>query len=160
MKRTDLPEHLQELLQHICFATISTVCPGGQPWGTPMVVKFDDDLNMYWVTNKFSRHLHNLEHEPRMFATVYDSSLPNGDPAIDALYVEMTGEVLATPEAITEARQRSGIHFSENLPDHESFLGDCPRRFAKASFVKAWHNVEIDSDGHTIDAREELPTLA
>ena len=124
-----------------------------------MVVKFDDDLNMYWVTNKFSRHVHNLGHEPRMFATVYDSSLPNGDPAIDALYLEMTAEVLATPEAITEARQRSGMHFNENLPDHESFLGDCPRRFVKANLVKAWHNVEIDSDDHTIDAREELPIL-
>jgi hypothetical protein len=121
-----------------------------------MIARFDEELNLYWVSNELSQHIQNIEQEPRIFVTIHDSRLPNGSPEIDALYLEMRAEIMSTPVDIAMARRYSGIDFSDKIPGHEDFLGDCPRRFVRAIPVRIWHHGDTRRRGHTIDARFAL----
>lgn len=154
MKRTDLPDRFQELLRSIPYVTIATVGTDGQPWNTPLVGHFDDAMNLYFVTAKDSQHGKNIAHEPRIFAAIYDSQATLGSG--EGLYLKMRAEALSSSLKIDEARRVSGMHFTENIPDHPDFLGDCPRRMYKAVPEQIWYNADGEWVGHGIDIRVEL----
>lgn len=79
MKRTQLPKELRELLYRLPYATIATVCPDGQPWNTPVFARWDDELNLYWVSHKQAQHSLNIARQPRIFVVIYDSMVPEGE---------------------------------------------------------------------------------
>ena len=154
MKRTHLPDRLQAVLKRIPCVTIATVREDGKPWNTPIVGHFDDDLNLYFITAKNSQHGRNIDRCPDIFVVVYDTEAPLGTG--EGLYMQMRAAVLQTPAAITQARKAAGLHFSERIPGHADFLGDCPRRFYKATLERIWSNTTESHDGHELDVRLAL----
>ena len=152
MKRTDLPDRFQLLLSRIPYATIATVCPDGQPWNTPLVGYFDDDLNLYWSSDILSQHSRNIEANSNIFVVIYDSSLPLGQG--EALYLQMKAHKLERRGEVTVAKQVYLDRYGED--GHEAFVGHCPRRIYKATLVQAWFNSDGERHAHFVDVRQKL----
>ncbi len=155
MKRTDLPERFQRLLEHIPYVTIATVCPNGQPWNSPVVGRFDDDMNLYWVSWKKNQHSKNVAHDARIFAVIYDSRVPEGQG--EALYLQMSAHALRRDE-LAEAQKIYDPSFFTHRVTHQQFFGRCPQRIYKAVPEKIWCNVDGEEAGHFVDTRAELTT--
>lgn len=153
MKRTDLPARFQELLKHIPYVTIATVCPNGQPWNSPVVGKFDDHLNLYWASWKNNQHSQNVAHEPRIFVVIYDSQVPEGQG--EGLYLQMRAHALQVDE-LKEAQKIYDASFFRHEFSHDQFLETCPQRIYKAVPEHVWYNVDGEDQGHFVDKRVEL----
>lgn len=154
MKRTDLPDRFQKLLQRIPYATIATVCPDGQPWNSPVVGRFDVDMNLYWVSWKENQHSKNIAASPRIFVVVYDSQIPEGQG--EGLYLQMRATVVDTAHEFEAAAAVYDADFFSHSFTHKQFLDSCPQRMYKAAPEHIWYNVDGSLQGHFIDTRVEL----
>lgn len=154
MKRTDLPSRFQALLRRIPYATIATVCPEGQPWNSPVVGRFDADMNLYWVSWKENQHSRNIAVNPRIFVVVYDSQVPEGQG--EGLYLQMRAHAISDTPELEQAQQVYDLSFFKHDAVHERFLGDCPQRIYKAVPERIWFNVDGQQQGHFVDKRREI----
>lgn len=150
MKRTDLPDRFQDLLQRIPYATIATVCPDGRPWNSPVAATFDNDMNVYWVSWKENRHSRNIAGNPQIFVVVYDSQVPLGQG--EGLYLEMKAYALNSPDELRAARSVLGA----GLFQAEQFTGDFPRRIYRATPERLWYNGDGTQQGYFVDVRHEI----
>lgn len=157
MKRTDLPNRFQELLRRIPYVTIATVCPDGSPWNSPVVGKFDANMNLYWVSWKDSQHSKNIACDPRAFVVSYDSQVPEGQG--EGLYLQMEVHELAAGE-LRDARKIYDPTFFRHEFRHGQFLGQCPQRIYKAVPKHIWYNIDSEEQGHFVDKRTELMAKA
>jgi uncharacterized protein YhbP (UPF0306 family) len=155
IQRNDLPEKLQKILKEGDYITIATVCPDGQPWNTPVFARFDDDLNLYWVSSKQTQHSQNIAHEPRIFVVIYDSTVPEGEGL--GVYFRMKAQLLTTAEDVEQARKvYDTSFFKHDFAHHGQFLSDCPQGFYRAKVEQVWFNTDSEEDGHFIDTRQEV----
>ena len=157
MKHTDLPQQLQTMLQAIPYVTIATVCSNGQPWNSPVVGRFDDELNLYWVSWKENQHSRNIALDPRIFVVVYDSRVPEGLGL--GLFLQMRARALETFTSIERGLLAYDPFFSHSFP-HQQFIGACPQRLYEAVPERAWYNIDGERDGHFVDLRCELRATA
>ncbi len=159
MKRTDLPERFQQLLTRMPYVTIATVSPDGQPWNTPVVARFDDDLNLYWVSWRANCHSRNIAHDPRIFVVVYDTSAPEGSG--EGLYLQMKASALRSKAAVVRAARVYDTSFFTDPAPHEQFVdAECPQRLYKATPNAVWYSGEARERGHFIDVRTPLQPAA
>lgn len=154
MKRTDLPIRLQNLLTRIPYVTIATVCPNGQPWNSPVVGKFDQDMNLYWASWKGNQHSMNVAHDSRIFVVIYDSQVPEGQG--EGLYLQMRAQELASPEELRQAYKIYETSFFTHKGCESHFQGDCPQRIYKAVPEHIWYNIDGEEKKHFVDKRLEL----
>ena len=76
-----------EILQSIRYATIATVTEDGNPWNSPVAHELDDDLTIYWVSDKENQHSKNVRANGKAFVVIYDSTVPEGDG--EGVYLEV-----------------------------------------------------------------------
>lgn len=150
MKRTDLPSRFQQLLGRIPYVTIATVCPNGQPWNSPVVGRFDRDMNLYWISWKENQHSLNIAYDQRIFVVVYDSQVPEGQG--EGLYLQMKAHELSNGE-LGKAREAYGTSFFSHTFKHDQFLGSCPQRIYRAVPENIWYNIDGSARGHFVDKR-------
>lgn len=155
MKRTDLPSRLRKILAEVPYVTLASVCPDGRPWNTPVMGRFDDELNLYWASWPKNQHSQNVAQNPNIFVVIYDSRAPEGDGI--GIYIEMRVKMLTRKADIAKARQVYTTNFGEDL-QHEPFLGECPRRLYRATPCKLWFNSDAYIKGNFIDVRQEIKT--
>lgn len=67
---------VKDIVGSIKFCNIATVCEDGPPWNTPVFFVYDGELNFYWWSNQKAVHSQNILRDPRVFITVYDSTMP------------------------------------------------------------------------------------
>ncbi len=154
MKRTELPKRLQLLLHTTPYVTLATADASGQPWGTPLVGRFDENLNLYFVTAYRSQHGRNIRHNSRIFATIFNPAATLGMG--EGLYFQMRAQILATLGDIQHAQHAAAMHFTEELPHHQALMGKCPRRLYKATAERIWYNDSQMQGGHELDVRREF----
>jgi general stress protein 26 len=155
MKRTSLPTSLKSILDRIVYATIATADSSGQPWNSPVVGKWDDNLNLYWVSAKKSQHSQNIALRPRILVVVYDSTVPEGEGL--GIYLEMEAKLLRTNAEILKAKEVYDTGFFKHADaDHQHFLAVCPQGFYKAVPLRVWYNDDSAERGHFIDTRAEF----
>ncbi len=82
-----------ELLTSAQYINIASVCPDGSPWNTPLYAVYgrgairDRELVFYWTSWVNAQHSINIRSNPRVFATLYDSSRKRGDNNRRCLYL-------------------------------------------------------------------------
>ena len=132
-----------EIIKRIRYATLATVTPAGLPWNSPVAYEHDDDLNIYWVSDKEGQHSKNVVHNSRVFIVIYDSTVPEGDG--EGVYIQAYVAQVTEPEEIRKVRRmKKGLHF-EQSPD--TFLGESIRHMYKAVPEKVWMNDAEIKDG-------------
>ncbi len=142
-----------EMIKQIRYATLATVTPEGLPWNSPVAHEYDNDLNIYWVSDKEGQHSKNVTAKKRVFIVIYDSTVPEGDG--EGVYIQANVEQVSDPEEILKVRRiKKGSHF-EQSPD--TFLGESIRYMYKAVPEKVWMNDAEVTDGVFIkDFRVEI----
>lgn len=147
-------QRAKEIIQKITYATIATSSNVGQPWNSPVYYNHDENLNIYWVSDKEGQHSKNVAENGKVFIVIYDSTVPEGEG--EGVYIQASASQVTDPEEILKIRRiKKGSHF-EQSPD--SFLGESIRYMYKAVPDRIWMNDAEISDGVFIkDFRVEIP---
>lgn len=142
-----------EILRKIRYATIATANKDGKPWNSPVAHEYDNQLNVYWFSDKQNQHSQNIRENEDVFIVIYDSTVPWGEG--EGVYIEARAVELTDPEEILNVRK---IEKGENYEGASSdFLGDAIRRVYKAMPQRVWMNDDISENGVFIsDCRVEI----
>jgi hypothetical protein len=147
-----------EILNQITYVTVATVGEGGQPWNSPVYSAFDEELNIYWTSDKNGQHSQNIRANGKAFLVVYDSTVPEGEG--EGIYNLATTQELTGPNEIratrTTTQGRKGQSISED--EHTYFSDEAIRRVYKAVPQHIWMNSDQkDAAGRFMrDIRVEL----
>jgi len=149
-------QRAKEILQTIRYATVATANREGKPWNSPVSSVHDEELNIYWFSDKSNQHSQNIRENADVFIVFYDSTVPEG--AGEGVYIEAQACELEDMEEIKKARKlKKGIE--EN--DLTRFLGDGIRRVYKAVPQRIWLNDAEEKEGIFVrDYRVELDLTA
>ena len=84
----------RRILQNNAYATVSTVCADGAPWGVPVHFAYDES-RVFWLSADTTQHSQNIAREPRVFVTIFDSRQTVAEPADrGAVYIATTARKL------------------------------------------------------------------
>ncbi len=146
-------QQAQKILKNIKYVTIATASEHGKPWNTPVEALFDNNLNIYWFSDKESQHSQNIRQNQDIFIVMYDSTVAAGEG--EGLYIEATAVELNDLEEVRAVRRlKKG---SDDNSAHE-FMGEHVRRVYKAVPRNIWVNDSIEKDGKFWrDFRVEIP---
>jgi general stress protein 26 len=143
----------KEILETIKYATIATVTSDGKPWNSPVASVLDDDLSVYWFSDKEGQHSKNVRANGAVFIVVYDSTVPWGKG--EGVYIQAKAYELNDPEEVKAVRK---VMSGSDADNWQQFLGEGVRRVYKAVPQKVWMNDDITEDGKFIkDIRVEVP---
>ncbi len=147
-------QRAKNILATIRYATIATASKAGKPWNTPVAHTFDDNLNLYWVSDKENQHSRNVRENVDIAIVIYSSTVPAGSE--EGVYFEAKAVELSDPDEIRFMRRiKKGADYDEPA---DAFLGDAVRRVYKATIVSAWMNDAEEHDGVFVrDYRVEIP---
>lgn len=155
MKRTRVYCHRRavEIVNQIQYATLATVTPGGRPWNSPVFAVHDEQLNIYWISDREGRHSRNIRANGHVFIVIYDSTVPEGEG--EGVYIQATAYELTDPEEIRRIRR---IKKGPDNDDPSPFVDrGGVRRIYKAVPEKLWMNADEIGNGVFIrDYRVEL----
>lgn len=130
-----------EILRKIRYATIATANKDGKPWNSPVAHEYDNQLNVYWFSDKQNQHSQNVRENEDVFIVIYDSTVPEGDG--EGVYIEAKAVELNDPEEILSVSKKGEDY--EGKPN--DFLGDAIRRVYKAVPQRVWMNDAEVTDG-------------
>jgi general stress protein 26 len=148
-----LAERAAEVLRTIRYATVATADSRAQPWNSPVYSAHDDDLNIYWVSDRQNKHSQNVRDNPRVFIVIYNSTVPPGQG--EGVYFTATASELTDPDEIEAARTIVDDGDSDST---EEYSGDGVCRIYRAAPERAWINAVEERDGVIIrDYRLEIP---
>ncbi len=150
-------QRAKEILSTIRYATIATASKDGKPWNTPVAHTFDEELNIYWVSDRENRHSRNVRENENVAIVIYSSMVPAGSEW--GVYFEATATELNDPKEILAMRR------IKKGPDYQAepgeFTGDAVRRVYKAVPSAAWMNDAEEPNGVFIrDYRVAIPLEA
>jgi pyridoxamine 5'-phosphate oxidase-like protein len=144
----------KEILATIKYATLATITPDGKPWNSPVAHILDDDLNVYWFSDKEGQHAKNVRANGEVFIVFYDSTVPWGKG--EGVYIQAKAYELNDPEEVRAAQRIKKGPDTDDSPDE--FLGDGVRRVYKGVPQKAWMNdVMMEGKKFIKDIRVEVP---
>jgi uncharacterized protein YhbP (UPF0306 family) len=76
----------QEIIENNIYMTIATASTDGKPWISPVFFAYDKEYNLFWVSNKNSRHSTLIRSNPQVAIVIFDSKASEGTG--DAVYIE------------------------------------------------------------------------
>ncbi|PZS18893.1 MAG: hypothetical protein DLM57_05175 [Pseudonocardiales bacterium] len=91
----DLWETVAPVLADNLYLVLGTVDAAGKPWVSPVFFAARDETLLYWVSSPASRHSRNIDVQPTVAITVFDSRAAIG--AGEAVYMTAT----ATASGVT-----------------------------------------------------------
>lgn len=146
-------QRAKEIVQKIIYATIATISKDSMPWNSPVRHCFDEDMNIYWFSDKEGQHSKNVRDNEDVFIVIYDSTVPEGHG--EGVYLKAKAIELSNPDEIRSARRiKKGP--DKDAPD--DFTGDAIRRAYKATPIKVWMNdAEIKNGVFIRDYKVEIP---
>ena len=153
MKRTgDYEVRAVDILGRIQYATLATVNKDGTPWNSPVFALHDNQVCMYWFSDKAGRHSRNIQRSGYVCIVVYDSTVPEGQG--EGVYIQAKAYVLEDPEEIRRVR---ALKKGFGNDDPASFMGKGIRRVYKAVPQAAWMNeAQIEQGVFIRDYRVKL----
>jgi len=91
----------KEIISNNIYMTIATASLEGDPWISPVFFAYDDTYNLYWVSDKNSRHSKLLRENRRVAIVIFDSSAPEGEG--DGVYFEAQAVELNDTQEVKKA---------------------------------------------------------
>jgi uncharacterized protein YhbP (UPF0306 family) len=94
-------DEFKQIISSNIYMTIATATHEGKPWISPVFFAFDSKYNLYWVSNKDSKHSSLIRINPQVAIVVFDSRANEGEG--DGVYFEAIVEELNDDENILQA---------------------------------------------------------
>lgn len=91
----------KEIIANNIYMTIATASLDGKPWISPVFFAYDERYNLFWVSDKNSRHSTTIRNNPQVAIVIFDSKAPEG--TADAVYIEAEVEELSDDNALKSA---------------------------------------------------------
>lgn len=73
-------ELIREVISENRYLTLST-SDGGEPWAAPLEYMADEDLNLFFLSTRDSRHARHIERNPTVSVAIFDTDQPEYSPA-------------------------------------------------------------------------------
>jgi nitroimidazol reductase NimA-like FMN-containing flavoprotein (pyridoxamine 5'-phosphate oxidase superfamily) len=143
-----------QIIEKTIYATVATSTLSGEPWDSPVYIVYDGKLNFYWASGKASQHSRNIDENPHVFLTIYDSSVPWGTG--EGAFIQADAIEITDPDEIAKACQLRKYRVPDAKQPPEDFMGDRPRRIYRATPKKIWMNQDGRVDGYFVDTRIEM----
>ncbi|HET9850596.1 MAG TPA: pyridoxamine 5'-phosphate oxidase family protein [Candidatus Saccharimonadales bacterium] len=143
-----------EIIQKIIYMTLATANAEGQPWNTPVFCAYDQDFNFYWGSSKTSRHSKNISANPRVFISIYDSTVPAGEG--EGVYIKAKAQELSSPADRRFAHNLLQARRIIPFWKEEYFSDESPIALYKAVPEKVWVNDGQKINGVYEDIRKEV----
>ena len=154
MEKQAIHQKAAGVIKSIKYMNIASVTPEGEPWNSPVYCAYDKQLHFFWHSWKENQHSINVAQHPRVFVTLYDSTVPEGTGF--GVYFQGTVSVVTDPapllHALTHMYQRTG----KKALAIKFFLHTFPRRAYQFTPTKVWVNGDGKLNTQFIDIREEL----
>jgi nitroimidazol reductase NimA-like FMN-containing flavoprotein (pyridoxamine 5'-phosphate oxidase superfamily) len=96
-------EKAKQIIADNIYCTIATADSSGTPWISPVFFAYDSEYNLYWISNKDSRHSTYIRENPKVAIVVFDSRAPEGQG--DGVYFKAEAKEMGTPEELASAIQ-------------------------------------------------------
>ena len=83
-------ESAKQIISENIYMTIASASSDGKPWISPVFFAYDEFYNLYWVSNKHSKHSTLIRSNPDVAIVIFDSRAPEGEG--DGVYFEAVVE--------------------------------------------------------------------
>lgn len=140
---------------------IATADASGKPWISPVFYMYDDEFNLYWVSNKSALHSINIRNNPRVAISIF-GPIPNEEEHrifsayIDAEAVELTDESkISNAAKIMQRRTQPDKFMIKSLAD---VTGIAAWRIYKATPKETSTRMDAidEASGQAITVREKV----
>lgn len=154
MKTDHFYPRAAEVIRKIIYLNLATTSKDGIPWNTPVYCSYDSDLNFYWLSWRENQHSINIEDNGNVFATIYDSTVPEGT-GFGVYFQGKAKKVIKLP-LLTKALALSYGRKSKKARAAKLFLTSYPRRVYQFTPKKVWVNGDDLIKNQFVDVRHEL----
>lgn len=146
-------EKAREIIDDNSYMVVCTATPEGKPWSAPVFFANDPDYReFYFISAIDSRHAEDIEANPRVALTIFDSSSPVGTS--DGVQIDGTASVVEK-EGINKAVKIYSDRLSKKSSstdtnyDPEEYLAPAEFRFFEVKAQKVYvtgadRRVEVD----------------
>ena len=144
----------KEILNNIRYITISSASSEAEPWGTPVLAAFDEQYNFYWTSLNSTQHSKNIQDNPRVYLTCFDSTALPGEGG--GVYIKARAEEMTDLSEIKRAVEVLYTRKNKPLRQAEEFVGDSVKRMYTATPEKFWISLDIDVKNDPMRAKKEI----
>lgn len=154
----DYAQKAKQIIAENIYMTLSTASLNGEPWVSPVFFAYDDQYNLYWVSNKEARHSVTLVENPRVAVVMFNSQAPEGKG--DGVYFSCSVSTLTDSEEITKAIDLYNARASQKdfqVPSPDLVTGVAAWRLYKATPLKIFTLTEgTEVSGQYVDERVDI----
>lgn len=94
-------EKAKKIISENIYMTIATSSLDGSPWISPVFFSYDKNYNLFWVSDKNSKHSRLIRNNPKVAIVIFNSQIPEGEG--DGVYLEAEACELTDVEEIKKA---------------------------------------------------------
>lgn len=99
-------EKAKKIISENIYMTIATATKDGRPWISPVFFAYNENYNLFWVSNKDSLHSRLVRDNPQVAIVIFNSQAPEGEG--DGVYFESTVIELEDKNEIKQAIELLG----------------------------------------------------
>lgn len=156
MTQEDYKKSATKIIQENQYMTLATSDSAGNSWASPVAYTYDSDFNFYWVSLPSSSHQKNIEVNPNISFSIFDSHQNWGE----GIGLQIEAKVEKVP--LSDLPKVSKLYFSRKYP-YGDVIGSFGKglkellkgkvyHFYKAAPIKIW-TADLDAE---VDARVEV----
>jgi uncharacterized protein YhbP (UPF0306 family) len=93
----------KQILAENQYMTVATSTTDGKPWISPVFFAYDDEYNLFWVSNKDALHSRLIRENERVAIVIFNSTAHEGKA--DGVYFEAVASELSDWEEIRHAME-------------------------------------------------------
>lgn len=79
-------EKAKQILEDNIYCVIASASKDGEPWISPVFYGYDEDYNIYWISDKDAKHSVLIRNNPQVSIAIFNSQLPEGKA--DCVYLQ------------------------------------------------------------------------
>lgn len=151
-------DEAKKIIAENIYMTVATSSLDGKPWISPVFFSYDEGYNLYWVSNKDSRHSTLIRKNPQAAIVIFNSHEPEGEG--DGVYFEARIEELSDEKEIEQAINIMNKRISKEelrIKKLDYVTGNGVWRIYKAIPYKVSKLVEGEYiNGQYVDKRSEI----
>src|SRR3989344_3218167 len=148
----------KQILASNIYMTIASASKEGEPWISPVFFAYDEYYNLYWTSNKGSKHSQLIRNNPRVAIVIFDSRAPEGEG--DGIYFEATAEELNNEPEIRSAMELLSARVTKDefrVKSVEEVSNDSAWRIYRAVPTKTYKLGDGEHiNGQYVDRRIEI----
>ncbi len=79
-------EKAKQILEDNIYCVVASSTKDGKPWISPVFYGYDEDYNIYWISDKDAKHSDIIRNNPQVSIAIFNSQLPEGKA--DCVYIQ------------------------------------------------------------------------